>query len=109
MAIVNILREEKPSLIISGGASGVDSHAESIAKLIGIKTQIFHPDMNEWKYYKERNILIANACDMLYNLVIADQESYCYHHAIGGHIKSGACWTQIFAKSLGKPTKMIII
>lgn len=55
------------SLIVSGGASGVDSLAEAYAKAKGLECRVFKPDWT--KYGKRagfvRNALIVNECDAL--------------------------------------------
>lgn len=55
------------TLIISGGAKGVDSLAEEYARQKGIPTQIFRPDYQ--RYGKKapliRNREIVSACDRL--------------------------------------------
>jgi predicted Rossmann fold nucleotide-binding protein DprA/Smf involved in DNA uptake len=55
------------SLIVSGGAKGVDSLAEQYAKAKGIECRIFKPDWD--KYGKRagfvRNALIVNEADAL--------------------------------------------
>ncbi len=57
----------KPSLIISGGATGVDTFAEEYAKLAGIQTQIFLPEYGKHGRSAPlvRNSQIVNACTHL--------------------------------------------
>lgn len=104
-----IITQIKPDIIISGDAKGIDSLAETIGRDMNIELEIHPPKTNNWKGYKERNIIIAKNCDELYNFVIKDKDSYCYHHKCKGHIKSGGCWTQNYAKQLGKKTELILI
>ena len=57
-----------PSLIVSGGANGVDTISEKWANSKGIKTLIFKP---EYKRYKKaaplvRNKQIVESCDVLF-------------------------------------------
>ncbi len=40
------------SIIISGGATGVDKLAIDVAKEVGFTTKDYLPEKNEWKYYK---------------------------------------------------------
>ncbi len=60
-------RYGKPSLIISGGATGIDTIAEEYASLSGIQTSIFNPEYI--KYGRSapliRNSQIVNACTHL--------------------------------------------
>lgn len=53
-------------IIISVGAKGVDSIAIETAKNIRFQTRVYAPEREEWKYYKKRNLQIANTCDELY-------------------------------------------
>jgi len=56
----------RPSLVISGGASGADQLAETCARRNGIETLIFLPDHKKYKHaFHHRNRLIAEACDEL--------------------------------------------
>ena len=63
----------KGSVVVSGGAKGVDSAAESEAKLCGLPTSIYHAEWN--KYGKSagyrRNILIVENA----NRVVAFQHN----------------------------------
>src|SRR3990167_3425362 len=45
----------KDSIIISGGAPGVDRHAEKVAKIIGLKCKIFRADWD--KYGKSAGVI----------------------------------------------------
>src|SRR3989337_3023384 len=54
--------------LISGGAKGVDTQAEDVAKQLGIECKIFKPAEQNWDGYKVRNLRIAQECDILYCL-----------------------------------------
>jgi len=73
------------TIFISGGCprGGIDIWAEIVADVLGIKKQIFYPEVNQWEDqyvyvnnnksvqtkligYESRNIQIAEACDVLY-------------------------------------------
>ena len=95
-------------ILISGHCpkGGVDIWAEEIAKELGIKTEIYEPEVNQWedlkidwnaknipenhickscnpplyhllKGYKSRNIEIARVCDVLYDIEPAKSCKYC--------------------------------
>ena len=69
--ILNHLKEKYIITLVSGGAKGIDSEAERIAKSLGIPTIIYRPNMSEYKIkrnaiYYERNKLIAEKCDYLF-------------------------------------------
>lgn len=51
--------------IVSGGATGADSLAEEYAKAFGIRLKIFKPDFSKLRAYHQRNIQIAEYCDVL--------------------------------------------
>ena len=108
-AILEIINDEKPEEIVSGGAEGVDSHAVLVAVSNQIKTRVFKPDTNDWEGYKFRNLEIIKNCDKLYNIVIKSQtdNEYCYHHNTKKHIRSGGCWTEMRARDQGKLVKTI--
>jgi len=54
-------------IVISGGASGVDTYAIDFAKEIGLQTIVIKPDskLPSPKRYFDRNYKIANLCDIL--------------------------------------------
>lgn len=59
-----IEKEGRPTLIVSGGARGIDHMAEKYAKKRKIPTKIFHAD---WKTFGKaagpmRNVEIVNEC-----------------------------------------------
>ena len=98
--------------IVSGGAKGVDSIAEEVAKSIGLGTEIFKPEVEQWEDekgkigYRTRNIKIAERCDILYCLPIITRSEKCYHCKLD-HQVGGGCWTLKQAKKLGKQTFLI--
>ncbi len=97
--------------IISGGAKGVDTLAVDIAKSLGFRTYVNYPEKEEWKYYKIRNLKIAEQCGAIFCFTFSTNESNCYHHKLQEkpHLKTGGCWTLEKVKEMGKPSKMIII
>lgn len=86
--------DPKKDVIISGGAKGVDTMAIEIAEGQYFKTEIYNPTLPEWKYYKERNLLISKNCDELYCISVPVHKVKCYHHdTLQDHEKTAACWT----------------
>jgi hypothetical protein len=100
--------------MVSGGCpkGGVDIWAEIIADELGIKKEIYRPEVNQWNDYmetypcappnvrwlsgyKSRNLQITKACDVL----------YCIDPK--GRTRSGGRWTLEQAKKLGKETHLI--
>lgn len=113
--------------VISGGSPmlGADQWAEDIAKELNIKTLIFRPEVQQWnpvgKYgYKRRNQDIAQTCDVLYNIVVAEYpkeyKGYCYTRCYHckppddiTHKKSGGCYTMKHAAQLRKEVYRVIL
>lgn len=94
-------------VIVSGGATGIDSIAEGIAHELGIKTNIYKPDQQQWSDgkwsrelgrieigYRTRNLRIAKSVCRLVNVVgAANKESVICKHCNKQHYSSGGCWT----------------
>lgn len=80
----------RPSSVVSGGATGVDTIAAQTARDRGIPVKEFLPEKPKWYYYKKRNKLIAEACDVL--LAIRWEKSRT----------KGSAWTADYAEKLGK-------
>lgn len=102
----NYLKEGSVTLI-SGGAKGVDTQAEDVAKQLSIECKIFKPAEHNWDGYKIRNLKIAQECDILYCLPTKLKIEPCYHCNTTDHERSGACWTLKQAKILRKKTFLI--
>lgn len=84
-------------LVVSGGAEGVDTWGEEAAKRMGLPFRSFLPANPRWEPagFKDRNILIAEACTDL--LCIRYKASKTY----------GSGWTADYAKKLGKKVQRI--
>jgi len=94
--------------LISGGAKGVDTEAEDVAKQLGIKTIIHKPLEYKWENgYKPRNLKIANECDILYCFPTKVKTTPCYHCELKDHEVTGGCWTMKHAKALNKETHIV--
>jgi len=127
--IRTILNAYENPVLVSGHChqGGVDIWAEEIAKELNMEMELKVPEVLEWnpdgKYgFRQRNLDIARESDVLYIIVPEDYVASaelrfesCYHcenDSLGckrKHIKSGACWTGIWARRLGKPVKWLII
>ena len=98
------------AIIISGGAKGVDTTALEVAKGLGFQIQEYKPEKEEWKYYKKRNLQIANDCDELYCFSVSVRKVKCYHHnPPQKHEKTAGCWTSNNAKKMGKLTRLHVV
>lgn len=110
-------------VLVSGGCDGVDTWAEEKARELGIKPEIFRPEVFQWKDetfnahnpsgrprpgiigfalgrrkgYKSRNEDIARCCDVLYDIEVA------------GRSHSGGMWTANYAEKLGKKVYRLVI
>jgi hypothetical protein len=94
--------------LISGGAKGVDTEAEDVAKQLGIKTIIHKPLENNWeKGYKPRNLKIAQECDILYCFPTKVKTTPCYHCEIKDHEVTGGCWTMKHAEAFKKEVHIV--
>ena len=94
--INDAIERYKPTEIVSGGAAGVDTVAENIAKQHGLIPTIFRPTVTKWEGkggYKERNFRIASTCNALIRIVSKRTTTY------------GSGWTRDRAKEQGKPTE----
>lgn len=85
----------KPDVVISGGAVGVDTFGEEIARTAGYSDDrliIHRPRNQRWEPdgFKDRNLLIAQDCTHL--LAIRCKQSKTY----------GSGWTADRAEELGK-------
>ena len=98
------------TIIISGGAKGVDTLTTGIAKTLGFKTKSYLPIKPDWEHYKKRNLEIANDCDTLHCFSIPTLNKKCYHHnPPQDHEKTAGCWTMNKAIELGKNCRLTII
>lgn len=84
------------TLIVSGGAEGVDTLAEQYADAHGIQTLIIKPDYNRYGRSApiRRNDIIVDNADMV--LAFWDGES------------RGTKYTIDYAKKTGKPVKILV-
>lgn len=99
LALVNaVLDRYKPTVVISGGAEGVDRIAAAVARGRGIEVDERLPKVRNWEHgFKPRNKEIAEACDALVRIAIKGGTTY------------GSGWTRDYAKSIGKPTESFTI
>ncbi len=110
MAIVLKRYSTSDTTIISGGAKGVDSIALEVAHGLGFKTKAYYPEKEEWKFYKKRNLEIANECDELHCFSVPVHKTKCYHHDEPmEHEKTAGCWTLEKASQMIKPCTLIIL
>ena len=97
--IREVLLRKMPTLVISGGAEGVDTWTKEIAENMGFSVREWLPRNRRWQPdgFKDRNILIARDCDEL--VAIRDKQSKTY----------GSGWTADYTERLGKPVQRILL
>lgn len=95
-------------VIVSGGALGVDSIADRVAKELGVPTEIYLPKTNDWSGYKERNIKIAENSNEVVSIALPKTKIRCYH-CNENHEKTAGCYTAILAKEMGRTGRTIVV
>lgn len=97
--IDQLILDYKPEVIVSGGCSGIDQLAAEVAGEKGVQRLIFLPENWCWAPhgFKERNLKIAENCDMLVRIVSQDSTTY------------GSGWTRDRAKELGVTVEEFIL
>ena len=107
-------------LVVSGGChlGGIDIWAEEAAKERGVPLVVHKPARLTWSGgYKERNLKIAEDCEILYNIVVARlpdafkgmTHRLCYHCGTANHVKSGGCWTMKEAAKMKRGTVITVV
>jgi len=98
------------TIIISGGAKGVDTIAIEVAKEMGFQTETYKPEKEKWKYYKKRNLQIANDCHELHCFSVTVHKKKCYHHnPPQDHEKTAGCWTANKVMQMNKPCNLVVV
>jgi hypothetical protein len=84
----------QPSMVVSGGAKGVDRAAKQVGDLIGVKVLEFlpPPGARRWADYKPRNIQIAETV------------THLLHIRWAGTRTDGSGWTKRYAEQIGRKT-----
>lgn len=112
--------DTRVTTVLSGAChlGGVDRWAVELAEAFGIPCIEYPPANLRWNDgYRPRNILIARGSDEVICITVKEfppdykgmRFPYCYHCKTDSHIKSGGCWTTKYARSLGKPTRTVVI
>jgi hypothetical protein len=122
-AIYNLLCGKDITKVVSGAChlGGIDRWAiDEARRLMAFEIEEFPSVTRRWDGpggYKERNIKIATVADRLVCIVVrhlpgsymGPRFEYCYHCKSDSHIKSGGCWTLLYARQLGKPVEWVEI
>lgn len=94
------LDRERPGLITSGGAVGVDTLAEQAAAKYRLPSRIYRPTVRRWAGsggFAERNLRIARACTRLLRIACAESRTF------------GSGWTALQATKLRRPVRTVIV
>lgn len=111
--IAEEIRRHGALWVVSGRSplGGIDIWAEEVGRQCGVPAEVFPPTLDErgrgrWEGpggFKERNLKIAEASDVVLCIVVADyppnyrwqKVKGCYHCRDRNppHVKSGGCWT----------------
>lgn len=93
----------RPTLVVSGGAPGVDSLAARVARNFDVPVDERKPDVPVWfpmngkRGFSHRNLEIAERCSALVRIVWVGSKTY------------GSGWTRDRARELGKPVAEIVL
>ncbi len=111
--IASIIQAAPYPIVISGECplGGIDIWAMEMALTMGVPYIGYPPAESNWERgFKPRNILIAEASEVVHNIVVRTlPDTYrgrrfekCYHCHTSDHVKSGGCWTAKYAQSIGR-------
>jgi hypothetical protein len=87
----------KDTIIISGGAKGIDTLAIKIANELGYETKVYLPKTQTWPDFKIRNLKIASIANKIYSFADPLLTKPCYHcknaNKNNNHQVTGGCYT----------------
>jgi hypothetical protein len=95
-------------VIVSGGASGVDSIAEKIAKELGVATETYLPKTANKEGYRDRNQQIAENSNEVISIALPTTSTRCYH-CDEDHERTGGCWCKNMAKEKGRIGRTVVV
>lgn len=100
-----VILATQPSLIVSGGAPGIDSLAAEIGRAYGLPIDERKPDVNRWRgtFRKSDGVWLRGFNDR--NQEIADRCKGLVRIAWIGSTTYGSGWTRDRAEEQGKPTE----
>jgi hypothetical protein len=106
--------------VVSGKChlGGIDIWAAEIGAEWGRIVTEFPPRFQSWENgYRPRNIQIARRSDIVHCITVdvlpetynSMTFSHCYHCNSTAHVKSGGCWTALYAEKLKKQAKWHVV
>ena len=104
--ILDIIEKYPNFEIVSGGCpyGGVDIWAEAIAYALGTEPVIFNPKGHGWIHWRNRNMEIAEYCDILYCIEpewdVSMGASKAYIWRGKKCRRSGGIWTMDYARNV---------
>jgi len=114
--ILKLCFKPDETIIISGGAAGVDTISIDVAINLGFETIVIPPQIKHWEDidgktgFMTRNLEIASMCDELYCFTVPLHNTKCYHHDTPQeHEKTAGCWTALKAADMGKSCVLEIL
>ena len=98
--VKNILNKfTKNTVIITGGAKGVDTAVKQCCDELGYICKEIFPKSNNWEGFKERNLQIAKESDHVISIALPYSKQFCYHCNSKTHEKTAGCYTGKHCKS----------
>lgn len=93
--VENIIKDydKMTTVIVSGGAKGVDTLAKLASERLNYKFVAFSPTAENWEAYKKRNLEIAKECNIVISVALPYSGNRCYHCNSTLHDKTAGCWT----------------
>lgn len=100
----------KPDVLISGGASGVDSLVREYCTFNRLPLFEFRPSKPMEEEFLKRNRQIAEDADVVISISTKVHNKKCYHHDTPQpHQKTAGCYTARHAEKLGKKTELVVV
>ena len=91
--IVELLKKQEDTLIVTGDANGVDLAVRLICLKNRLKHSVIYARFDSWAFYKMRNEIIANYCDRIISIALPLDKTPCYHCNSNTHDKTAGCYT----------------
>lgn len=118
--LIRLISDPRCTGVASGEChlGGIDIWAKIVCLELDKPYYPFPPRHLDWNTgFKPRNIRIALKSDEIHNIVLAQYPpdfkgrrfDQCYHCNSTTHVKSGGCWTAIYAREHGRKAVWYIL